>query len=339
MPQRDGSKLISSQSFGYRRGFVLGLTLAEAALLLIFVILLLMVAGFERRDRALMDVQPLLSAAAAVAPVGADPIIFAQDQIFMLAQISEAIDNTEYERIEDLVELVSNVAVASRGRDLVDELVMLAEVRDEVEGAGHEWNEDFIELVRAVSVASIGSDLVDASRALQEKQERLDRMLEVLGELESAEEVQELLERVADSDARLSNQQGQLIALREQLERSGQGGVLPSCWTTPEGRIDYILDVVLESGGIRIQESFPDRRRDERGRLPMDAIATGRTYSQLEFQALTKGVYDWSVDRECRFYVSIFDGTKDHEKERYKSLLTTVEGHFYKRLSNNAPPF
>lgn len=298
MPQGGDPGLVTSQGFGYRRGFVLGLTLAEAALLLVFVILLLMVAGFERRDRAIQSLELLRSAAAEMAPAGVDPIDFAADQ-----------------------------------------LVMLTELREVAESAGHEWNEDFIELVRAVAAATKGSELVDANRVLQEAQDRLDRMLEALGQFEGAEALEELLERVADSEARLSNQRGQLAALRDRLDRSGQGGVLPSCWTTPEGRIDYLLDVVLGSDGIRMRESFPESRRAERERLPLGPIATSRTYSQGEFHTLTKAVYDWSVARECRFYVTIFDGTQAHEKERYKSLLTTVEGHFYKRLTNSAAPF
>ena len=289
---------VTSQGFGYRRGFVLGLTLAEAALLLVFVVLLLMVAGFERRDRTITALESLQSAAAAMAPAGADPISFATDQLTALSELREAV-----------------------GSD------------------GQEWDEDFIELVRAVAAARKGDGLVDVSRALQEKQERMDRMLEALGQLDGSEGLEELLERVADSEARLSNQRGQLAALQDRLERAGQGGVLPSCWTTPEGRIDYLLDVVLGSDGIRMRESLPERRRAERDRLPMGPVLAGLSYSQAEFQALTKAVYDWSVARECRFYVSIFDGTQGHEKERYKSLLTTVEGHFYKRLLNSAPPF
>lgn len=292
------SGLVTSQGFGYRRGFVLGLTLAEAALLLVFVVLLLMVAGFERRDRAIAELESLQSMAANMAPAGADPISFAKNQ-----------------------------------------LVALSELREAAGSVSDDWDEDFIELVRAVVTARQGGELVDVSRALQEKQERIDLMLEALGQLDGTAGVKELLERVADSEARLSNQRGQLTALQNRLERAGQGGVLPSCWTTPEGRIDYLLDVVLGSGGIRIKESSPERRRSERERLPMGPVVAGRTYSQAEFQALTKAIYDWSVARECRFYVNIFDGTQEHEKERYKSLLTTVEGHFYKRLSNSAPPF
>lgn len=289
---------VASQGFGYRRGFVLGLTLAEAALLLVFVILLLMVAGFERRDRVIASLGSLQSVLAESAPADVDPVRYADEQ-----------------------------------------LAALAELREAAQSAGHDWDDDFIELVRAIVESASANDLVDASKALQDKQDQLDRMLEALGDVEGAEGMAQLLERLADSEARLSNQHGQLMALRDRLERSGQGGVLPSCWMTPEGRIDYLLDVVLASDGIRMRESFPESRRAERDRLPLPTISSGRTYSQGEFQALTKATYDWSVARECRFYVTIFDGTRDHEKERYKSLLTTVEGHFYKRLTNSAAPF
>lgn len=182
---------VASQTFGYRRGFVLGLTLAEAALLLVFVILLLMVAGFERRDRVIAALGSLQSLLAESAPAGVDPARYAEEQ-----------------------------------------LAALAELREAAQSAGHDWDDDFIELVRAIVESASASDLVDASKALQDKQDQLDRMLEALGDVEGAKAMEQLLERLADSEARLSNQHGQLVALRDRLERSGQGGVLPSCWMT-----------------------------------------------------------------------------------------------------------
>lgn len=286
------------QGFGYRRGFVLGLTLAEAALLLVFVIMLLMIAGFERRDRTIAALESLRAAAANAAPAGVEPISYAAGQLEKMAALRSAAEST-----------------------------------------GHVWDEDFIELVKAVASTTNAAELVDVRKALQEKEARLEHMMAAFGELEDGASLTDLLERVADSESMVSNQRGQIAALRDQLSRDGLGGVLPSCWTTPEGRIDYLFDVVLTSGGIRLRESFPATRQAERDRLPLGSVSSGRVYSQSEFQALTRAVFDWSVARECRFYVTVFDGTQGHEKERYKSLLTTVEGHFYKRLSNSAPPF
>lgn len=292
------SRQAGLKGYGYRRGFVLGLTLAEAALLLVFVILLLMISGFERRDELIASLESLRAAAIESAPSGSNAFAYAADQ-----------------------------------------LVLLREARRVVENAGHDWDEDFIELVKAVAESLDGLDLVDVRRAMEEKEARLDRMLSALDSPDGKEPVKDLLERLADSESMLRNQRGQIAALRDQLQRDGLGGVLPSCWTTPEGRIDYLFDIVLASEGIRVRESFPASRRSERERLPLDSVVTGRVYSQPEFQALTRPLFEWSVARECRFYVTVFDATKGHEKERYKSLLTTVEGHFYKRLSNSGPPF
>lgn len=50
-------------------------------------------------------------------------------------------------------------------------------------------------------------------------------------------------------------------------------------------------------------------------------------------------LYDSSLVANCRFFVTVYDATGPAEKDLYKSLLRTVEGHFYKRLSLEPAPF
>jgi hypothetical protein len=286
------------QGHGYRRGFVLGLTLAETALLLIFVLMLLLVVGFERRDRIISTQQALVSAVESIVPLGVAPVAYLSAQLAVLRQLQEA-----------------------------------------ASASGHDWDEDFIELVRAVAEMPPDSGLVDARKAVDEQQRRLEQMMALVQGMQGEADIKELVTRLADSEAASRNQRGQLVSLREQLERAGLSGVLPSCWTTPDGRIDYILDVVLDSRGIRVRESSPPHRADERARLPMKPFDAALVYAQGEFSAATQALYNWSVANECRFYVTIYDDTGPHEKDLYKRLLDTVEGHFYKRMARSASPF
>jgi hypothetical protein len=102
---------------------------------------------------------------------------------------------------------------------------------------------------------------------------------------------------------------------------------------------DYLFDVVLTSDGIRMRENLFSTRTRERETLPLPATDPMETLSSSEFLRRTAPLYENSVAANCRFFVSVFDATGPAEKDRYKTLLRTVEGHFYKRLSLDAAPF
>jgi hypothetical protein len=283
------------QGFGYRRGFVLGLTLAEATLLLLFVVMLLLVIGFDRRDRLIAENAELERAISELVPPNTEPVTYIEESLSQFAEIQ-------------------NIASA----------------------AGQEWDEDFIELVRAVAEASRGEEILDVSRALEEKSEQLNRMIELIQKIETGTNIEEIITRNSDQEAEINNQRGQIVDLRARLG----SGVFPSCWTRDDGGFDYILDVVLASEGIRIRESVSPERIAERERLPLTSIVDPtRVYGESEFLSTTQALYNWSVDHECRFYVTIYDGTQAFEKDLYKDLMRTVEGHFYKRQLTDASPF
>lgn len=291
----------SEQGESYRRGFVMGLTLAEAALLLIFVILLLLVIGFERRN----------------------------EQIVRLATASLLIKNQSQpeESASQTAERISS------------ELSQFAEMRDAAKSSGAEIDDDFLELVRIVAQAS--EDLDDGSlvQKLTEERDRLERAAAAAEGITSPEALEATLTRMAELEDLTKNQAGQVLELRDRLKRTGLGGDLPSCWTTPEGKPAYILEVVLESGGVRVSDAISESRAEERSRLPIGGFSPENVLSEVGFLESTRALFDWSVKNECRFYVDVFDATASHEKSLYKSRMRAVEGHFYKRQRDGRAPF
>lgn len=278
---------------GYRRGFVLGLTLAEAALLLLFVLMLLMVIGFERRDQLLAQFRSLEQSVLEVLPQG-------EDYSYIISEI---------ERLQELQNVAAN--------------------------AGHQWNDDFIELVRHVAEASATPGMTEVREALERQIAEYERRLQIIEQALGEGQVEEVAELVVEQETLIRNQRGQLVDLRRRLGN----GVFPNCWTNEDGSFDYILDVVLDSNGIKGKDSTPPHRMQERLSLPLPSFQDVRLLTAGEFLTETRGIYNWSVANECRFYVSIYDGTQLHEKELYKELMRTVEGHFYKRQLNDVPPF
>lgn len=137
----------------------------------------------------------------------------------------------------------------------------------------------------------------------------------------------------------LEDKEGQLQRYEEQLQTAGLGKGERPCWVRPDGTIEYLYEVVLASGGIRMREVSNPERLEQRQSLPMPPIDDAATLTPAEFVSLTKPLYDTSLAKNCRFFVAVYDETEAHEKSLYKSLLQTVEGHFYKRLSSADPPF
>ena len=74
------------------------------------------------------------------------------------------------------------------------------------------------------------------------------------------------------------------------------------------------------------------RRSADRKNLPTDAIRLNEILSNRDFLSSTRPLYEWSENKQCRFFVRVEDDTLINEKAVYKDRLKTVERHFYKLL-------
>lgn len=160
----------AEQGAAHRRGFVLGLTLAESILLLTFVVLLLLVVGFARRDddrERLRDEVESLTASLAT-----------------------------WRELEPLL--------AVEGLDrLKEDVRVLAELKKVAQEKGLDWDSSFLELVRA-ELRGSHPDTVEAARRLAEKEARLSEALERVGAgAEPAELLTETTSRLAESEGRV----------------------------------------------------------------------------------------------------------------------------------------
>lgn len=109
--------------------------------------------------------------------------------------------------------------------------------------------------------------------------------------------------------------------------------------STATGETDYLFDIVLTSEGLRVRERAPESRASEREKLSLERMNPEETLTIASFLQRTRGVFDFSVRQNCRFYVVVYDATAEHEKVLYKSLLQAVENHFYKKVASGTSPF
>jgi hypothetical protein len=284
-PARRDSR-IGEQHTAYRRGLVLGLTMAEVGILVIFVLLLLLaLAAFERQRFA---------ETAAVPPE-------------RLAQLTAA---------EAALQSIRE-AVGVRATDTPAEIQ---------------------ELVRAVTEAAESpagqASLQAVRRALEEMKRAEEEIRRAAERLEG--ETTSMAATVAQQSRDLAIKEGQLQYAEQRLRAAlGQGAGARPCWVEPDGSIVFLYDVILTSAGIRMRLRDNVLGSPRLADLPLPAVDRYFVMSEDDFRGKTRGLYDYGRrdENQCRFHVYVYDGTAPDEKEHYKDLLRTVEGHFYKQTT------
>lgn len=284
-PVRRDSR-IGEQNTAYRRGLVLGLTMAEVGILVIFVLLLLLaLAAFDRRQYA-------------------DAVPVPQERFDRLTASEQALQS----------------------------------INDAIGGAAADTPEEIQELVRAVS-ESAGSPQGQASlravrSALEEMKRTEEEIRRVAERVEGSGGDGSIADTVAKQSRDLAIKEGQLRYAEQRLHALGQGGAgARPCWVESGGNVVFLYDVVLTSRGIRMRLRENVAGSPRLADLALPPVDAGVTLTVDEFRTRTRGLYDYGrrPENQCRFHVYVWDGTAAADKERYKDLLRTVEGHFYKQ--------
>ncbi len=295
------SDRILVESEAYRRGIVLGLTLAEVGILLVFV--LLMLVGFEHY-RASQEPGLARPAAAELDAL--------RRRDAALRELEQSFPGAAVPISDDFVRLVLD---AARRLDDAGGAEVLAQLRE----ASAELDATRRELVSALNAIERGQIAARIER--QARRAAADRR-----------RIAELEHHLAGANALVEGQSGQLAQLRRSL---GNGRVYPSCLASADGGVRYLYDIWLTDAGLEARKRGQPAVGPE---LPALPDLAGKALPPEEFLRLTAPLYRWSVDHGCRFFVRVYDATGADQKVRFKSLLATVEAHFYKYLSSRAEP-
>ena len=306
--ERDGDTATETKL--YRRGLVLGLTLAEISLLLVFVLLLALGALLKRAEAR--------------------------------AAAAERIERRATAAERSLREALSRFS-SDAGTEEVDRWV-----RDVVAASAREQEAAEAKrqsAARAASLQAIGEAAREAgAKGVAETPQAItDAVTSQLGELRGLRAATETMRSAGKGaierrvvDAELENQalRGTVANARRRLEALGKGSERPACWATREGRPEYIFDVALSAGGFTIHDRALPSRREQQARLPISMISFDATLSLDAFRAQTRPLFEWGESRGCRFFVVAADRTGSGQKEIFKQRLRGLEEHFYKFLSN-----
>lgn len=335
---------VHNQDRAYRRGLVLGLTMAEIMVLIIFALLLALAAALKNsHDR-------LAARDSRVLQLEADLKVH-EDTLKRL--IASAGGKTTAEDIfkemraqKDKMQAAE--AELSRLRPLAPKAKELDDIYQELRKAGIEKPESpegKKKLADSMQIAKEAEQALRQQAGAAPDGKRIADMLALANQVMNESkrpgtnpdpaQLAQMLRDARSADQRVRDAIGQNRNLQEQLKRFGRGSDLPPCWANETtGRAEYIFDVTIGSTGFIISKNDLPGRSEQFENLPIQDIQFGQILSQAEFRRVTTPIRRWgeSQEQKCKFYVRLYDQTKAEEKALFKKYMLTTEENFYKYL-------
>ena len=301
----------------FRRGMVLGLTLAEVLLLLTFVLMLILAARLITLHHQLAAERLHNSVAG-------------KELSALLPLVRQLQTRAKFDITKEWVRLKSELADAKNELAANKDAIALVEKRRLAEhGRSRKEIVDEIE-----QESEHGRRFVSDAIALAPKA----KLAEALDAYENYARTGKL---VADNGGKSRDWAAQTATCRQSLTTctaqnknlsARLGGVLPPCWVDTSGRPQYIFDARLREDGIVLVDNHVAGREADQSLLPLTGFKFGSPMAAAALDQAGVSLLRFSENKNCRFYVRVFDQTESASKVRYKELLKAVEGIFYKLL-------
>lgn len=294
MPHSDASIIREQRS--NRRGLMMGMTLAEVLILVLFALLLLLVRQ-SMQTQALEDLKDQIESTEL-------DIATVHDYKEVILQLDE-----KGEDIDLLVELIEEIYSEDQGSitDAFNELVLAQErakrLEQEVEGL-KAWKED---LTTKLETIVGGQNLDELIQAMEEMQNEISR---------SRKENKDLISAINDITKEA-------------------GSDYPNCWYDASGKGQYLWSVGMYDEGLVVLDRYQEERAAAKVEMNLDKLPYGTLLTKQAFGKWSEFVFEWSRQQEpeCRFFVVAYDLTGTN-KAVYKTLLHgSVELYFYKSLA------
>jgi hypothetical protein len=325
----EDTDIVRREDEQYRRGVVLGLTMAEVTILLLFCLLMTMLLTLQVREKRIKE---LIAVNEGVSFVVSQSVLNEVVKQFGDVQGQAEIDETFQVLLAD-AEKNAKVAEAIKNSNIQID-------KD---------NEN--EAVDLVAVSNAAQKVVKSS------QQPANNATEIIAGLERVENVaRESAKSGALHD--LATEKGRqaakaamasdICALQYPDERQqeecrkkvveiagGKGLEFQSCWwdkTTVPWRTKNIYEVALTDGGYILREADPgveEYRVQRATQLPVGAISLNTELDEAVFLGQTLALRQWSEQNNCRFFVRVFDETGPNEKTIYKKRSDVLEQRFY----------
>jgi hypothetical protein len=328
---------IKTQTRFYRRGIVLGLSMAEIVILVIFALLLALASIVRHKDEHIASLTRTLATKEGQLAAVNDTLqaLLPQGGVNNFDDLFRELHLVRQEAAEARQRVAALEEQAQSVEEIVEQL-HAAEIAEAPLEAKAAWVNEQLRLAEEVlrSVQEAGGEprnpqtmLADVEKLLASLQALRTALAHGGYEADSMEQfVTRTLTGLRHAEARNATLQGQL----RNLQRVCKGTEMPACWASPEtGKPEYIFDVALTSTGIIVRDNALPHRREEQRQLPLQTLAFDRELPLARFLSAALPLLEWSNARACRFFVRVFDRTQSHEKHLYKHHLRTVGERFY----------
>ena len=307
----------------FRRGVVLGLTMAEALLLLIFLLMLILGVRLKTQAAHIAEVEKARDEAQSTL-VAIEPFMdkLSKTQKFDITK--------DYVRVQQqLADANARLKNAELSVDLVQQAASLAPPDATPE-----------EATRALLIeAAIGRQALEAAQRLSPDlppEQAVAALVDAatIGQsLNNGGTPDQLLAAAGACKADLQSCKNQTTYLNTRLNAKTGGFDLPPCWVDTKGKIQYIFDTSLTDDGIYVENKTVAGRDGDLDKLPLARAVYGEPLGPGEFSAAFSPLLKWSNEHGCRFYVRLYDDMRDGDRADYKELRGTVEGYFRILLS------
>jgi len=333
---------VTNRGRTFPRGLVLGLTMAEIAILIIFVLLLALAALLARESERREDAEQKLVRYGQIETLFRDEAL-PEDPVALRSVLRERVD--EHEDADSWRELVREIETAFPEPSVQEvvagiqesEIGRMSPAEAEELLAAHRAGETadaYAELEQAMEEAGIEAtpgEIREMAEAMNAAARRGMSPAEVREAIESQDDVEAAGADPAVLAEQLDRARERIERLEAQAAARGGGGLdHPSCWYDGDGTVAYLFDVALLADGFVVDLARAPEHDAERKLLPVGSVQTSRLLTEGQFLRQTLPVYDWSVARQCRFFVRAFDRVAADQKELYKRRMRVLESRFYK---------
>ena len=316
---------IPAQDRFYRRGLVLGFTLAEVAILIIFALLLALSWHLAAKEKEIAELSQSLKEKEVVVAALTERKKTLEELIGRGDDFDDLFRELELAKEQQAAQEQANAALHANLEDLEVKNKALEERAGVAEKA--------MEMAREAGVPT-----EDPEKALEEIASRLEQLEKLIEGMKAAglddsqakKFVEKTQDQLAEAERRADTLEGQLRNVQRKLGGLGKGTEMPACWASREtGKPEYIFNTALTTGGIITRDNALPHRAVEQTQLPLQAMVFEKEIRPEQFREMSRAVFEWSVKEGCRFHVRIYDLTKDEEKIIYKRHLRAVTDHFY----------
>jgi hypothetical protein len=288
---------------GYRKGVLLGLTIAEIILLILFALLLALFSRItvlqesgERAEALIKRFQGALDASSR-----------GEDKKFV-TEIEKAIQ-LEIDYAKKLADALGD----SKNR-LLPEDVYEAVVSKKFNFDNHEDRKKFIELMNLADTLEKKNSSTSA-----------DPNYCAIGASLPAEVL-----KSSDPVGRINRQQSDIEHWRRKAEACGNGTEYPPCYEPINGQFVYVYDAHLKDDGVLLKLTVPDAKAEHFNSNFQNPPKTNVTLTPAEFYSQANQFLTYGKNNSCRFFVRAIDETSTN-KVFFQKMDKNLQMIFYRK--------